>query len=118
MYKLIILIEPPNDPSLFDETWPLFLREAERMPGLVKEATVRVDHTLFGNIQVYMIHELFFDNLADLQTSMGSPHGQTSGNLLQRITEGRMSLLVAEHREDDMANIRKYQSREMEPDPD
>lgn len=118
MYKLIILIEPPNDPSVFDETWPLFLREAERMPGLVREATVRVDHTLFGSLQVSMIHELFFDTLAELQMAMNSTFGQISGNVLQRITEGRMSLLVAEHREDDMANIRKYQIGKLGADPD
>jgi uncharacterized protein (TIGR02118 family) len=109
MYKLIILIEPPANPVAFDEAWPSFLHQAEKMPGLLREATVRVSNTLFGKHQIHMIHELFFETQADLQTAMASPLGQISGHELQKITGGRMTLLAAEHREDDIENIRKYQ---------
>jgi uncharacterized protein (TIGR02118 family) len=109
MYKLIILIERPDDPLSFYDAWPSFLRQAEKMPGLVREATVHVSRILFGNHPVYMIHELFFNTQNELQGAMISPQGQTSGQILQKITGGRMTLLVAEHREDDLENIRKYQ---------
>jgi len=117
MYKLIILIEHPADPTLFDESWPSFLHQAEKMPGLVREATIRVTKTLFGDHQYHMIHELFFESQSDLQEAMASPYGQISGHLLQKITEGRMTLLIAEHREDEIENIRKYQIAESDDDP-
>jgi uncharacterized protein (TIGR02118 family) len=116
MNKLVILIEPPTDPFAFDEAWPSFLHQVEKMPGLKREATVRVSNILFGNDQIHMIHELFFETHAELQAAMTSPQGQTSGHILQKITGGRMTLLVAEHREDDIENIRKYQLEE--PDAD
>ena len=117
MYKLIILIEPPTDPVLFDESWPTFLHQAEKMPGLVREATIRVVNVLFGDRQYNMLHELFFDSHADLQAAMVSPQGRVAGHILQKITEGQMSLLVAEHREDDIENIRKYQLPDTDDDP-
>ncbi len=117
MYKLIILIEPPLDPSTFDESWPQFLHQAERMPGLQREASVRVTRQLFGYHQVHMIHELFFETQADLQAAMASPQGQASGQILQRITDGRMTLLFAEHREDVIENLRKYQAPDDDTDP-
>lgn len=117
MYKLIILIEPPLDSLTFEESWPEFLHQAERMPGLQREATVRVTRALFGNHLVHMIHELFFETQADLQAAMASPQGQASGQILQRITDGRMTLLMAEHRQDDIENLRKYQAAENDADP-
>ena len=117
MHKLIILIEPPIDPVLFDESWPSFLHQAEKMPGLVREATIRVTKVLFGDRQYHMIHELFFESHENLQTAMVSPQGQVSGQILQKITNGRMSLLIAEHREDNIENIRKYQHPKSDNDP-
>jgi uncharacterized protein (TIGR02118 family) len=116
MYKLVIIIDSPADPLAFDEAWPSFLHQAEKMPGLIREATVRVSNTLFGNDQIHMIHELFFESQAELQEAMTTPQGQITGHILQKITDGRMTLLVAEHREDDIENIRKYQA--VEPDAD
>jgi uncharacterized protein (TIGR02118 family) len=116
MYKLIIIIETPDDPQQFDETWPVFLKQVEKMPGLIREATVRVTKKIFGNCNVSMIHELFFESLEALQNAMISPQGQTSGQVLQRITNGHMVLLMAEHREDDLTNIRKFQTEELDAD--
>jgi hypothetical protein len=113
MYKLVILIESTAGPA-FDATWPQFLHWAERMPGLRREATSRVHNLLYGGHEVALIHELFFDSHADLQRGLASPAGQQAGSLLQSMTGGRLALLVADHSEDDLSNIRKYQS----PEPD
>lgn len=112
MHKLIILIQSPDDMLFFEKSWPMFLKQAERMPGLVKEATIRVNHTLYGNYDISMIHELYFETLNDLQAAMASAIGQAAGQLLQKVTLGKMTLLAAEHREDDIENIRKYQPKE------
>lgn len=108
MFKLIILIELPYDIQAFEESWPRFLREAEKMPGLQREATVQVMDTLFGNNHIYKIHELFFETKRSLHTAMASPSGQASGQILQQITAGKITLLIAEHREDNIENLRKY----------
>lgn len=108
MHKLVILIEPPADPFAFDDGWPAFLHLAEAMPGLVREAAARVSSALYGSYNVSMIHELFFATSEDLQQALTSPQGQAAGRALQQITGGRMTLLVAEHREDSIENLRKY----------
>jgi len=112
MHKLIILIETPDDQQAFDGSWPLFLKEAEKMPGLVREATIQIVHSLYGNSDLSMIHELYFESYDALKEAMSSPQGQISGHVLQKITGGRMSLLFADHREDDLENIKKYKIEE------
>ena len=106
MYKLVILIETPEDIMEFDDAWPSFLHVVEKMPGLLREATARTDEVLYGSHQIHMIHELFFETREALQTAMTSLQGQASGRLVQKITKGQMTLLVADHREDNIENLR------------
>ena len=115
MHKLVILIESTADPS-FDQTWPQFLHHAERIPGLVRESTSRVGQVLFGSLACDMIHELFFDSSAALRQGLASPEGQKAGQLLQSMTGGRVALLFAEHTEDNIENIRRYQKSQSEAD--
>lgn len=119
MHKLVIWIEEPDDWAIFDETWPQFLRHAESMPGLRREVTCRVDSVLYGRGDIALIHELYFDTLQALQEAMNSPSGSAAGRILQSMTGGRMTLFFADHKEDDMENIRKYkQDMGSEPSAD
>jgi uncharacterized protein (TIGR02118 family) len=111
MHKLVILVEPPEDTAAFDETWPQFLRLSERMPGLRREATCRVEYVLFGEYQPVLLHELFFDSVDAIQQAMSSPEGRAAGEILQRMSGGRLTLLIADHKEDDLENIRQYKDR-------
>ncbi len=108
MQKLIILIGPIADTLEFSEGWPDFLHHAEEMPNLVREATIRVHAKLYGDDEISMIHELFFDTQEDLQNALASPSGRLAGHILQKITNGQVTLLTAEHKEDDAENLRKY----------
>lgn len=110
MYSLVILIEKPDDWAAFDEAWPQFLHHAERMPGLRLEATSRVDSVLYGNSNLALMHELFFDTADAARQAMASSEGREAGQVLQTITKGRMTLFFAEEKRDDMENIRKYQN--------
>ncbi len=105
MYKLIILISPQQDSAIFHEQWPRFLRLAEQMPGVVREVTVNPHAHLYGRYRLEMAHELYFDTLKDLETAMLSPVGQAAGSVLQEITGRNVSLIIAEHLEDDLAHI-------------
>ena len=108
MHKLVILIGNLENRTELDKSWPEFLHQAELMPGLVSEATSQVEHFLYGTNQYIKMHELFFNSLKDLQIAMTSAPGQTAGALLQRMTNGQMSLFIADHKEDKISNIRKY----------
>jgi len=107
MNKLVILIEPPDDWEAFDGIWPQFLHHAENMPGLRREATSRVDTFLYGERAYAMMHELYFDSLEAAQQAMGSEEGRQAGKVLQELSRGRMLLFFADHKEDDLENIRK-----------
>jgi hypothetical protein len=82
------------------------------MPGLKIEATCRVESTLYGNYHPTLVHELYFDSVEDIKNAMRSPEGRNAGELLQRMTGGRMSLIIADHKEDQIENIRRYQRNE------
>ncbi len=109
MHKLVIMVEELLDESQFDEMWPEFLHVSERMPGLIMEATCHVESTLYGDYRPTFVHELYFNSIEDIRNAMSSQEGRTAGELLQRMTGGRMSLIIADHKEDKIENIRRYQ---------
>ena len=109
MHKLAILIDTPADWTTFEDGWPDFLHQAERMPGLRREATSRVESILYGHSSVTMVHELYFDTPEDALQALASPPGRQAGKILQRITDGRMVLFFADHKEDELENIRRGQ---------
>lgn len=109
MYKLIILVESTAAPD-FHDFWPRFLHAAEEIPGLRRESTSRVSQTLYGDMQCALIHELYFNSYAALNLGLASDSGKEAGRLLQEMTAGRVKLLIADHSEDDLENIRKYKS--------
>lgn len=115
MHKLIICINSLVDSQTFNEGWPDFLHQAEQMPGLVRETHSMVESVLFGHSSISVIHELFFETREDLQNAMISPQGQAAGQVLQRITKGQMKLVIADHKEDDLENLRKFRSDDANP---
>ena len=108
MYKLMIVVPPNIINQAFDTGWPEFLHQAESMPGLLRETSVRVVGSLYGDQEIDMVHELYFDTLEDLQNAMRAPEGLAAGQIIQQLTQGQMTLLIAEHREDDIENLRQY----------
>lgn len=112
MYKLVILIEPQDHTAEFDARWSEFLAAAERMPGLRREVTSRVDKVLYGKFGPHLIHELHFDSLKAAGDAMASPEGKRTGEVLQEITGGKVSLLFADHLQDELSHIHRHQSDE------
>lgn len=108
MYKLVILVDRLPNQSLFEKLWPEFLHEAEAMPALRRETTSWTAGQIYGEYQAELIHELYFDTREDLEKAMESPAGQAAGRTLQRLTGGSMSLLFAQHLEDDLKNIHSH----------
>jgi uncharacterized protein (TIGR02118 family) len=109
MHKLVILIEPPPDDSALETAWPQFLHLVERLPDLRRETSSTVDQFLYGGTPYALMHELYFDTLEAARSALASPEGQAAGRLLQELTRGRLALFFADHKEDDLENIGKYQ---------
>ncbi len=99
MYKLVLIFAPPEDAAQFQTAWQTFLGLAEAMPGLRKETVSHVDALIEGNPNVYMIHNLYFDSREALETALQSPAGQAAGLHLQNFAGGRVTILMAEHKE-------------------
>lgn len=114
MHKLVILFQSIDDWEAFEAQWPQFLHLAEEMPGLVREATSRVTHFLYGEPVYDRVHELFFETYDAAEAAMVSEQGREAGRLLQQMSEGRVNLFLAEHKEDEMENIRKYKPKSNE----
>ena len=108
----MIVIPAHVEEPVLNASWPNFLHAAENMPGILREASVRVVTTLFGGQEISMVHELYFETLTDLQEAMQSPEGLAAGQIIQELTQGQMTLLVGEHREDDIENLRNYQQND------
>ncbi|MDD2695192.1 MAG: EthD family reductase [Anaerolineales bacterium] len=108
MHKLVILIGALEDPAALDDEWPQFLRLSEAMPGLRREATSRVDTVLFGAGDTLLMHEMFFDSQSAARSAMASSEGRAAGRALQAMTGGRVTIFLADHKEDDLDNIRRH----------
>lgn len=115
MYKLVILIDTTVDTNNLEQHWPEFLHLSEAMPGLRRETTSRVDTHLTGTTTYQLMHELIFDTPEDARQAMASETGRSAGRILQLMTGGRVTLFFADHKEDDLENIRKY--RQTNPPP-
>lgn len=113
MHKLIILVESTATPD-FHVFWPRFLHAAEKMPGLRRESTSRISQVLYGDVQIALIHELYFDSLPALQSGLASESGKEAGQLIQEMTGGRVRLIISDHSEDDLENIRRYRNVEQD----
>jgi uncharacterized protein (TIGR02118 family) len=113
MHKLIILVESTTTPG-FHNYWPRFLHLAESIPGLRRESTSRIARILYGDAEYALIHELYFDSLPALQAGLASEPGKGAGRLLQDMTSGKVKLLIADHSEDDLENIRRYRTLEQD----
>jgi hypothetical protein len=110
MFKLIILVESTTTPN-FHVFWPRFLQAAENIPGLKRESTSRINQVLYGDLQCAMVHELYFDSYNALKAGLASESGKDAGRLLQEMTAGRVRLMIADHSQDELENIRKYKPK-------
>jgi uncharacterized protein (TIGR02118 family) len=115
MQKLVILIETPEDEAALNDEWPLFLFLAERMPGVIKETTSHIGKVVFGNISYNRIHELYFDTPEDLKSAMSSEEGRLTGAQLQKMTHGRLTLLIADHNEDTLERLQPFRKNSTPP---
>ena len=107
MHKLVISIAKPENENYFERLWPLFLRWAEQMPGLEREVTTRISHIMFGDVELFLLHELYFADAEIAKAALSSEPGKKAGETLQKLTKWKMSLYLADHLEDTLKHIQE-----------
>ena len=101
-HKLVILFKQPENPALFERRWSEeFVPLTEKLPALQKVVVAHTHGGPAGPVDIYLIHELHFADLATLKASMTSAAGVAAGRCLVSLApQQRATLLFAEHMED------------------
>ena len=98
----MLIFRQPMDAMTFEERWSNeFVPAAEALPGLRRVAVTRFKKSLSDPLQLYLVHEFFFDDSDSVQQAMASPQGQVAGETLMSIASEFVSVLVAEHLEEE-----------------
>ncbi len=116
MYKLMILIEQPEDPETFEDLWPQFIQWADQIPGLVRIISSVVEYPIQERYPCMRVHELLFNTLEEAEAGLNSVHGTKAGKTLNLMTQGKVTLLMALHLEDEALNV-QHPARAKEPPP-
>lgn len=100
MHTLLILLPPSIDWTLFDQGWPSFLHEAERMPGLIRESVFQVHQNLSGQSPFARIYAFHFQDQPSLIQAMTSPAGNAASQIIHRISGGSAVIVTGDFKED------------------
>ncbi|MFO8035057.1 MAG: hypothetical protein R6U57_00290 [Anaerolineales bacterium] len=110
MYQLVLLIPREVDESAFDESWPVFLKHVENMPGLIRETAGLVEDVVYGKDSIRRIYTFSFPDKEALYQALSSEPGEKAGETIHKLTGGQITILITHHREDQLENIRTYRS--------
>jgi len=98
MAQLLALYHQPADPAAFDRYYfETHIPIAKKVPGLksyvVNNGPV---NAIAGNTAPYLIAELSFDSMADLQSALSSAEGQAAAGDLSNFAQAGVTLMVFE----------------------
>jgi len=98
MAQLLALYHQPADPAAFDRYYiETHVPIAKKVPGL---RSYVVNHgpvnAIAGNPAPYLIAELSFDTMSDLQSALSSAEGQAAAADLSNFAQAGVTLLVFE----------------------
>jgi uncharacterized protein (TIGR02118 family) len=97
MAQILVLYNAPADPAAFQHYYhQIHTPLAKTIPGLrsltISDGTVQA---LAGN-PPYLVANLAFDSMADLQAALASPEGKATAADLQNFASGGATLLIYE----------------------
>jgi len=101
MAKLLVLYHPPTDPAAFDTHYAdIHIPLAKQLPGL-RSYTINAGPVAgpAGAVPYYLVAELTFDSLPDLQAALGSAEGQAATADLGSFAQAGVTVLMYETRE-------------------
>lgn len=96
MHILTVLYGQPDDPAAFDSHYfGTHAGMVDKIEGVNGWTARKVDSLDGSTPPYYLIAELTFDSLEQLQASMGSEAGQTAAADLPNFASGGATMLVA-----------------------
>ena len=98
MVKFVVMYGQPDDPAAFDAHYAgTHVQLVEKIPGLRRFEAGKVLGTPDGGPPpFYYLAELWFDDGAALQASLGSPEGQAAGADVETFATGGATVMIAE----------------------
>jgi uncharacterized protein (TIGR02118 family) len=96
MAQLVVMYKTPRDAAAFDKYYAeKHIPIAKKLPGLRKyEVSTGPVATPAGPSGYHLIATLSFDNLAALQSALGSPEGQAAGADVANFATGGAELFI------------------------
>lgn len=102
----MLLFRTPPEPFEFDRQWSEgFVSLVEKMPGIRRVAVSRVYGAPSEEVGYHLLHEFFFDDREAMQSAMRSPEGQVAGKALMSFAADLVTILFAEHFEEQRGEI-------------
>jgi uncharacterized protein (TIGR02118 family) len=98
MVKLVVAYGPPEDPAAFDEHYAgTHAGLAQKIPNLRRFEAGKVLGTPDGTpAPYYLIAELSFDDLDELQAAMGSSEGQAAAADVPTFASGGATMMIVD----------------------
>ena|ERR1700733_13446373 len=98
MVKFVVMYGQPEDPAAFDEHYAsTHVALVEKIPNLRRFEAGKVLGTPEGGAPpFYFLAELWFEDAAQLQASLGSPEGQAAGADVETFATGSATVMIAE----------------------
>lgn len=96
MQKIIVLYKHPNDPEKFKTYYKeRHLPLVDKIEGLANAEITEIQSGPGGQPSDYfLMAELYFKDLAQMQEAMGSPEGQTVTDDLSNFATGGVTILI------------------------
>lgn len=102
MHKLMLLFRQPKDVEIFEARWSHeFVRAVEKMPDIRRVTVSRISGGVSNAVDLYLVHEFYFEDAESMRRAMASPNGQVAGRILMSFAADIVTLCFADHWEDD-----------------
>lgn len=97
MVKLTVLYKKPGDPQEFDRYYKeVHMPLANKMPGLKKLERAKVLGSPGGESEYHLVVNLYFDNIDDLKSAMGSEEGKAAARDVKNFANGLAQMMICE----------------------
>jgi uncharacterized protein (TIGR02118 family) len=100
MTQLLVLYNTPADTAAFDRYYrETHIPIANRIPGLRSYTISQGSVTALAGTAPYLVAELTFDSMTDLNAALSSPEGKAAADDLPNFATGGVTLLTYDAKE-------------------
>ncbi len=97
MHKVVVLYPKPKDTKEFDEHYEkIHVPLAKKIPKLKDFKVSKIYASPIGNLDYYLMAELYFESKEDLENAMNSNEMREAARDAMKISEGKMKVMIAE----------------------